>query len=311
MKFVRLERNNALAHAVKKDESLCARTPDCSVRERKPRRMKVITPVRKGFTLIELLVVIAIIAILAAILFPVFARVREQSRQTNCFSNMHGIYVALRIYREDNNKYPSALLGYVQDATGVFYTTGNGNIPAQISSLTYKPLISGQKYLNNDPSIFVCPDTNHNRVEYTGVTDITTAVYPVPLARAGNFLFTQLVKDNCCRAVPIDQPAYFYKYDSYDIGPQINASGVVQKNGADPIYELHYALDWTGKTGTADATNQLKYPNAPEDRTVITWCTYHAGYAGSDKVLTLMLNGKVRPVSASEFVPKGPIGLVP
>ncbi|PIR27424.1 hypothetical protein COV40_00910, partial [Candidatus Berkelbacteria bacterium CG11_big_fil_rev_8_21_14_0_20_42_15] len=42
---------------------------------------------RRGFTLIELLVVIAIIAILAAILFPVFARAREKARQTSCLSN--------------------------------------------------------------------------------------------------------------------------------------------------------------------------------------------------------------------------------
>jgi prepilin-type N-terminal cleavage/methylation domain-containing protein len=43
---------------------------------------------RKGFTLIELLVVIAIIAILAAILFPVFAEARENARKTQCLSNM-------------------------------------------------------------------------------------------------------------------------------------------------------------------------------------------------------------------------------
>ena len=45
----------------------------------------------KGFTLIELLVVIAIIAILAAILFPVFAKAREKARQTTCASNLKQI----------------------------------------------------------------------------------------------------------------------------------------------------------------------------------------------------------------------------
>ncbi len=56
---------------------------------------------RKGFTLIELLVVIAIIAILAAILFPVFAKAREKARQTSCLSNERQLTTALLSYMED------------------------------------------------------------------------------------------------------------------------------------------------------------------------------------------------------------------
>lgn len=56
---------------------------------------------RKGFTLIELLVVIAIIAILAAILFPVFARAREKARQTSCLSNVKQIMLGLMMYAQD------------------------------------------------------------------------------------------------------------------------------------------------------------------------------------------------------------------
>src|ERR1051326_6389239 len=56
---------------------------------------------RTGFTLIELLVVIAIIAVLAAILFPVFARAREKARQTTCLSNQRQIGLALLMYAED------------------------------------------------------------------------------------------------------------------------------------------------------------------------------------------------------------------
>ncbi|MDW8052685.1 MAG: prepilin-type N-terminal cleavage/methylation domain-containing protein, partial [Armatimonadota bacterium] len=56
---------------------------------------------RKGFTLIELLVVIAIIAILAAILFPVFAQAREKARQTMCTSNMKQIGLAIVMYLND------------------------------------------------------------------------------------------------------------------------------------------------------------------------------------------------------------------
>ncbi|MCE5218949.1 DUF1559 domain-containing protein [bacterium] len=56
---------------------------------------------RKGFTLIELLVVIAIIAILAAILFPVFARAREKARQASCQSNQKQIGLAFKMYEQD------------------------------------------------------------------------------------------------------------------------------------------------------------------------------------------------------------------
>ncbi len=56
---------------------------------------------KRGFTLIELLVVIAIIAILAAILFPVFSRAREQARKTQCLSNMKQIGTALMMYAQD------------------------------------------------------------------------------------------------------------------------------------------------------------------------------------------------------------------
>ena len=56
---------------------------------------------KKGFTLIELLVVIAIIAILAAILFPVFAQAREKARQTSCLSNLKQYGTAYQLYADD------------------------------------------------------------------------------------------------------------------------------------------------------------------------------------------------------------------
>jgi prepilin-type N-terminal cleavage/methylation domain-containing protein/prepilin-type processing-associated H-X9-DG protein len=69
---------------------------------------------RRGFTLIELLVVIAIIAILAAILFPVFARAREKARQASCQSNLKQIGLAVLMYVQD------------YDETGPRGTAGTG-----------------------------------------------------------------------------------------------------------------------------------------------------------------------------------------
>ena len=67
---------------------------------------------RKAFTLIELLVVIAIIAILAAILFPVFARARENARRASCLSNMKQMGLGIIQYTQDyDEKYPARYFG--------------------------------------------------------------------------------------------------------------------------------------------------------------------------------------------------------
>lgn len=67
---------------------------------------------KRGFTLIELLVVIGIIAVLSAILFPVFAQVREKARQTMCISNENQLSMGMQLYTEDNDDtYPMMQYG--------------------------------------------------------------------------------------------------------------------------------------------------------------------------------------------------------
>jgi prepilin-type N-terminal cleavage/methylation domain-containing protein/prepilin-type processing-associated H-X9-DG protein len=67
----------------------------------KPREVRRMIRTRRGFTLIELLVVIAIIGILAAMLFPVFARARESARKIQCLSNVKNIAMAMQMYLSD------------------------------------------------------------------------------------------------------------------------------------------------------------------------------------------------------------------
>lgn len=80
----------------------------------------------KGFTLIELLVVIAIIAILAAILFPVFARARENARRASCLSNVKQMGLALMQYTQDYDEmYP--ILGWATGDTVIYPNGASGS----------------------------------------------------------------------------------------------------------------------------------------------------------------------------------------
>jgi len=78
--------------------------------------------VRRGFTLIELLVVIAIIAILAAILFPVFARAREKAKQASCQSNVKQLGLAFMMYAQDYDDYLPACGVHNADGTRALWT---------------------------------------------------------------------------------------------------------------------------------------------------------------------------------------------
>jgi prepilin-type N-terminal cleavage/methylation domain-containing protein/prepilin-type processing-associated H-X9-DG protein len=87
----------------------------------------------KAFTLIELLVVIAIIAILAAILFPVFAQAREKARATACMSNMKQIGTALQMYMQDDDEQL-----FFRATTGA--TSTRANVAVAKTDPAYNPL---------------------------------------------------------------------------------------------------------------------------------------------------------------------------
>src|SRR5690348_17116492 len=83
---------------------------------------------RQGFTLIELLVVIAIIAILAAILFPVFAQARDKARAAACLSNVKQIGLGLMIYAQDYDEtlphHPADVGNFLADTAGPNWAKG-------------------------------------------------------------------------------------------------------------------------------------------------------------------------------------------
>jgi len=145
---------------------------------------------QSAFTLIELLVVIAIIAILAAILFPVFAQAREKARAAMCLSNQHQIGLALAMYRNDydevNSRYrfcdPSSGVDALCETLAVATTyTGpletwwapydgslpGGPEPTGPMPTNYQGLKAGflQPYVKNQ-QIFRCPDYPQGQAGY-------------------------------------------------------------------------------------------------------------------------------------------------
>jgi len=126
-------------------------------------------PNRHGFTLIELLVVIAIIAILAAILFPVFARAREAARKSSCLSNVKQLSLATLMYAQDYDEtFPRMEeRGDEGDAHPLLGppfsgTTPNGGSPCDAEN-KYTPADQLYPYIKND-GIFQCPNLNQRVV---------------------------------------------------------------------------------------------------------------------------------------------------
>jgi prepilin-type N-terminal cleavage/methylation domain-containing protein/prepilin-type processing-associated H-X9-DG protein len=108
---------------------------------------------RSGFTLIELLVVIAIIAILAAILFPVFAQAREKARQVTCLSNLKQIGTGLMMYVQDyDERYP---FGHWVDASGLDVNWFGAIYPYIKNGNSWNP--NGPFAANGTGGINTCP----------------------------------------------------------------------------------------------------------------------------------------------------------
>ncbi|OPZ87922.1 MAG: Type II secretion system protein G precursor [bacterium ADurb.Bin429] len=145
---------------------------------------------KRGFTLIELLVVIAIIAILAAILFPVFARAREKARQNSCLNNLRQIAIAVTMYVQDNNQtfFPdpgtSAWATYLVSYNGpTIYDcpsltgTGTNNTPEYgFNKSMYAPLVMGE--VLSPSSAVMCTDLKKSALTGAYAIAQTTDIDP-------------------------------------------------------------------------------------------------------------------------------------
>ncbi|MFQ6097221.1 MAG: prepilin-type N-terminal cleavage/methylation domain-containing protein [Armatimonadota bacterium] len=136
-----------------------------------------------GFTLIELLVVIAIIAILAAILFPVFAKAREKAKQASCLSNVKQLSLGILMYKSDyDGVYPRFCWG--QTNCNPVYTA------------SFWP-ISVYPYIKNK-EIFVCPGQSNDGCMPDGVRNHVSGLWTTGGMTYGinELLATRTVKDS-------------------------------------------------------------------------------------------------------------------
>ncbi|MDQ2732683.1 MAG: DUF1559 domain-containing protein [Armatimonadota bacterium] len=254
-----------------------------------------------GFTLIELLVVIAIIAILAALLFPVFSLAREKARRNSCTTNLQQIGVAIELYNKDDGGFPPDLWTTNASSPSLAWRSGLllllGKDSPGVSLATVTP--ADQAFLRSQPSYLTtiedlhCPDDVQ-----TDSTDIATT-----------------------SSIPSDD--FYDNYDGIDgwaanDGPTSSGCGSLTPN---PVSVRKYSLvrlpsDGCGATANdfnnPDYTRQLKFTH-PDSDTVVTWCTAHRQLvsgiptpSGGKDDLVLFLDGKVAPKLYQGFSTSGP-----
>jgi len=268
---------------------------------------------KTGFTLIELLVVIAIIAILAAIIFPVFMRAKDAAYRSGDLSNLNAIRNALQLYRADQEAYPPQILGYA-----TVYTSGpeiNQLIPAgslrgalypkRINSIeTLRPaydrvannLVTAAIWPNSDPRPpLTAPILDLNG---DGIIDNTDDIpqarqaydpnSPNPYFCSPDYLNAINFGSTCDAAfvtkdstTPLDpspgRAAPFYKISGYDVANVRLPTG----SPATDRWELRYTLRWSsyafGGGNVQDDPRQLIYSDPP-DNTVVSWNSWFREY---------------------------------
>jgi prepilin-type N-terminal cleavage/methylation domain-containing protein len=288
---------------------------------------------QSGFTMVELLTVIAIIAILAAIIFPVFSSVQENSRRSSTMTNMMRIYQATAAFELDNRRYPEFLFGPALDVTGNLAAPNTAVSPNDVAAM----LRSNKRLPVGSPAVIASQNAKYNYrnslfPEYindlnvfssANNQDATTAnsKATIDVTRPCTADDTERVDDGYdganldCRlsAGSINSPDApgirtvtlpYYKYDSFDSSPKIKADYTIDKT----IYMPRYSRVWTpilNSTDLAIAQTSGTYPGPTNEtqykRQMLfknpggeTVLTMTTHHVPKTKALVLFLNGSVK-----------------
>ena len=263
----------------------------------------------RGFSLVELLTVIAIIAILAAIIFPVMATVKDRARQSQCLTNLQQIAQAIQVFKLDNRRYPEILGSPVR-------------LPGTGKNLG--PIWPG----DGDPEMFENVKDQYLFAEYIK----TIAGFHCPSSKVTNSR-DAIVHYKAVGGAAAASYLPVYAYDSYDAvvvgggqpmppGPDPPPTYVKYDEGAGTAAP-HYLLRWADQESDVgslppypppkpgdpnydndrirgqDYERQLRWRNPPGD-TIITWCSYHEGTDLGGRCPVVFLDGHADAMPAIE-----------
>jgi len=241
-----------------------------------------------GFTLIELLTVIAIIAILAAILLPVFGRAREQGRRTSCMSNLHQIALAMKMYKQDCRGYPldwpETVAGHRPFYTGSrWYGNDSKTQPGYGIATLYPDYVPNLR-------VFNCPNNDETDPKFSNGVDGKDYAHWIGDGDKNNY-------------------RHFNSYDGTD--PLFVISGDEELTAHGSAYKYRrrpWATDaYTGGSAviSRDQAKRMLIWRNPSEDTVITWCSQHRAdpYSGTprsgDLDLIVYLDGSTKTVKSN------------
>jgi len=230
---------------------------------------------KTGFTLIELLVVIAIIAILAAIIFPVYMKTKESAYRNGDMSSMNSIRNALQLYRADQEAYPPQILGYA-----TLYASGpnmgqvmpantlrTGLYPRRVDSIeTMRPAYDRPTYIQTTAAVWphadsravgTAPILDLNGDGIIDATDDNAGARQAYSSTPGSPIYfcSQSYLNATNPGAMCDGPFYtaslanaapFYEVSGYDAADV----KIPPASGATDQWEIHYTLRWTSYSMT-------------------------------------------------------------
>jgi len=226
---------------------------------------------KSGFTLIELLVVIAVIAILAAILFPVFAQVREKARQTSCLSNEKQIGLAMLQYVQDYDEYlPQAQF---IDANGKSWNW-SGLIQPYVSNGAVNTTVAGGGIDVGQGGVWACPSFPTSEWNNYGLNDAICPTQNELVANGGvyNIQSSVIISAPSSTILALEKgfsystqyafPIFFSEADSWTdyASPSFSLPATCPANNAPSGQNLEPDDDWDDSASAVNANDTWEGP---------------------------------------------------